>query len=309
MPQIDFAPENKISKSVEFDRLKLKKDEKARILILEKPTDAWVHTLRAPKIVDGQAAQLWQHGRRGDKYLDYDMDFIGRPLCTGDYGILADKGVDGKNCPACKVSMESKQVPPPERRFAMNIIRYATNRDGKLLKPFQASCVVWTYTENIYNKLVDIASETGGLIGNDLVIGPCVSESFQNYENYLPSRENAWKADARTEELVKEVFDLNRIADLDVACGRRVDRKWIEADIKQIADRWAVAEGTARTPDAGEKATLDDELSKMIHDDPWAEPTPSAAPALDAVVDTPTPSNGPAMDFQDLLNQIDNRSS
>ncbi len=328
MPQIDFAPENKISKNVEYDRLKLKKDEKARILFVERPTYAWVHTLRAPKIIDGEAVKVWKDGRKGDKYLDYDLDFISRPLCLGDYGTLADKGVDAEHCPACKAASENDQVPAPERRFAANVIRYATARDGRLLKPFQCSCVVWSFTENIYAKLVDIAAEQGDIIGKDLVIGPCISENFQKYENYLPSDKTAANIDQATRALVDEVYQLNRIEDLEVACGRRVERKWMDNDLKQVADRWAVAKGTTAAPsiaDTPDPRTLSDEMNALLAttptDDPWAgmDATPAASaaeagpsiPTSDSLVTTQparadeTPAQPPAaLDFQALLNNL-----
>ncbi len=323
MPQIDFQPENKISKAVEYDRLKLKKDEKARILLLEPPNYAWVHTLRAPKIIDGQAVKVWKDGRRGEKYLDFDLDFISRPLCLGDYGTLADKGVDTEHCPACKAASESSNVDAPERRFAMNVIRYATSRDGRLLKPFQCSCVVWSFTENIYGKLVDIAAETGGtIVGKDLVIGPCISENFQKYENYLPASQSVYGSDPGVKELVDEVFRLNRIDDRDHACGRRVERKWLDNDLKQVHERWAVANGvgagTSSTLDAADTRDLSTEIGNMLNtstatptpaatDDPWAGV--DATPAVAATAEEPAAATPPAaqtkpVDFQALLDQL-----
>ncbi len=307
MPQIDFSPQHKINKMVDFDRLKLKKDDKARILLLERPTFAWTHTLRAPKIVNDKAVKVWKDGRRGEKYEDFDMDFIARPLCLGDLNILADKGVDGKNCPACEASLESEQVPPPERRFGMNVIRYATNREGKLLKPFQAACVVWTFAEKTYNKLVDIATEADGIIGRDLIIGPCINESFQNYENYLPSNQSVYTTDEATKNLIDEIYAQNRVEDLEAACGRRVERKWMANDIKQVNDRWAIANGDTGTDTTAAAAVVADELGAILAEAPKPAPSQAALPDLASLLDSPPasrPAKAPGTDFDDLLSKF-----
>jgi hypothetical protein len=64
----------------------------------------------------------------------------------------------------------------------MNVIRYALRANGSLVQPFSCQCVVWSFTEGTYNRLVDIAQEHGSLVGRDLVLGPCTDEGFQKFE-------------------------------------------------------------------------------------------------------------------------------
>lgn len=312
MPEIDFDPKFKRSsnEALEFDRLKLKKDERARIALLEKPTFAFVHTLRAPKISNGRAVKVEKKTRRGDVYVDYDLDFIGRPLCMGDLGILADKGVDADNCPACKRSLSCDEVTPPDRRFAMNIIRYAMRANGQLVQPFACSCVVWSFTEGIYNRLVDIAQEHGSLVGRDLLLGPCTDEGFQKYEIQAGSQA-LWQGSEQIKDLVLETFKENRVAELERACGRKAEARWMLKDIDTIAERWRTARGESDGTEAAGNAALTDGLNDLLDN---AGSNGSKDPVdmgslLDSGGATPEPAavvtkSGDAFDFSSLLDEL-----
>ncbi len=295
MPEIDFDPKFKRSsnEALEFDRLKLKKEEKARIALLERPTFAYVHTLRAPKISNGQAVKVEKKTRKGDTYVDYDMDFVGRPLCLGDLGILADKGVDPDNCPACKRSTGTDEITPPDRRFAMNVIRYAMRANGQLVQPFACSCVVWSFTEGVYNRLVDIAQEHGALVGRDLLLGPCTDEGFQKYEIQAGSQA-LWQQSEQLTKLVRETFEQNRVAELERACGRKAEARWMLKDIDSIAERWRTARGAKDgTEAAGGSANLTDGIADLLGDNSKQDPVDVGSLLGN---DTPVAGNGLGQD-------------
>lgn len=319
MPEIDFDPQHKRTSSdaLEFERLKLKKDERARIVLLERPTFAYVHTLRAPKIVSGQAVKVEKKTRRGEIYMDWDMDFIGRPLCLGDLGILADKGVDATNCPACKRSTETDEINQPERRFAMNIIRYTMTRDGRLVEPFSCTAMVWGFTEGIYNRLVDIAQEHGALVGQDLLLGPCTDEGYQKYE-IQAGRSPLWQSSEPIKNTVVATYQSNKVDELERACGRRAETRWMVKDIEQISERWRIARGIPDGTEAAGAAALTTGLDALLGD------TASSGQASTDPVDlggllgatpragdpTPTPTtaatapSGAAFDFNSLLDGL-----
>lgn len=314
MPEIDFAPQFKRSgfDTLDFDRLKLKKDEKARVALLERPTFAFVHTLRAPKISNGRAVKVEKKTRRGETYTDWDMDFVGRPLCLGDLGILTDKGVDADNCPACKRSKETDEVAAPERRFAMNVIRY-NMRGDKLVTPFGCSCVVWSFTEGTYNRLVDIAQEHGALVGRDLVLGPCTDEGFQKFE-IQAGAQSLWQND-KVRQTVEETFRENRVAELERACGRKAEAKWMVKDIDMIAERWRTARGETDGTEAAGASALTDGLNDLLQTQPGnqqqarQEPvdmgsllTDSGSAGRDNV--SVTTSGGQPFDFDSILNDL-----
>lgn len=318
MPQIDWTPEFKRTTTLEFDRLKLKVGERARIVCLEKPTFTWIHTLRAPKIVDGTASKVVKKRKDGTEYVDWDMDFVGRPQCLGDHGIIADEGLDAKNCPVCARAQESEQAQKPERRFAMNIIKYNTKADGTPVSPFGCSSQVWTFTEGNFNKLYDIAQEHGGLVGKDLILGPCqVPEAFQKFD-ITAGAKNLWESDENIKKTVLETHQNNRIEDLETACGRKVEVRWLKEDLDKIRSRWAVAHGekpAANSTEQQDLASLKGELDGLLSGEPEqakpekikaqlrAEPSAAADPAASADSPTDDKRESPAApdDFSKLL--------
>ncbi len=318
MPVADFTPEFKRSADNDFDKLKLKLNEKARVVLLEKPTYAWVHTLRAPKIVNGQPV-MEKKKRGGEEITDYALDFIGRPLCTGDDGILADDAVDPKNCPVCKRAKESDEVAPPERRFAVNVIRYGLQRDGSTISdPFTCTCVVWGFTEGVYNKLYGIAQEyknRGGLIGLDLILGPCQPpEAFQKFD-IMAGSESVWKLDEKLTEVVVKTYQNNKVENLEVACGRKTELRWMKDDLAKISARWRQAHGAeAETGGSAgtEQADLNTGLSELLNTKPvtnttsanstaqWSPVTPEATPAEQKpTTSEPTPEPQPQEEKKD----------
>jgi hypothetical protein len=278
MPQIDWTPEHKRTTNLEFDRLKLKVGERARIVCLEKPSFAWVHTMRAPKIVDGRATKVVKKRKDGTEFADWDMDFVGRPQCNGDFATITEEGLDPKNCPVCARAKESEEVAAPERRFAMNIIKYNTKADGSVVSPFGCSSQVWTFTEGIFNKLYDIAQEYGGLVGRDMVLGPCqVPEAFQKFDISAGAK-NIWEADDAIKKIVVETHQNNRVEDIEATCGRKVENRWLKEDVNKVAARWRVANGggTGVSDAASEKsemASLKGELDNLL-----APPAAAAIP-------------------------------
>lgn len=268
MPQIDWTPEFKRNASIEFDRLKLKVGERARIVCLEKPTFTWVHTLRAPKIVDGRATKIIKRRKDGTEFADWDMDFVGRPQCLGDHGILADDSIDPKNCPLCARAKESEEIQQPDRRFAMNIIKYSTKADGTPVSPFGCTSQVWTFTEGVYNKLYGIAQEHGGLVGVDLMLGPCEApEAFQKFA-ITGGAKNIWESDDAIKRTVIETHKNNKleVGDLETACGRKVELRWLKDDIDKIRNRWRTAHGdTEASPTAAQDVqNLKGELDNLL---------------------------------------------
>lgn len=268
MPQIDWTPEHKRTASLEFDRMKLKVGERARIVLMEKPSFTWVHTLRGPKIVDGKAQKIIKKRKDGSEFADWDMDFIGRPQCIGDHATIAEEGSDAKRCPVCARAADSEECSPPERRFAINVIKYNTRGNGELVTPFGCSCQVWTFTEGTFNKLYEIAQEYGGLVGRDLLLGPCEPpEAFQKFP-MTGGAKNVWEQSDEIRKMVQETHLGNRLEDLEGACGRRVEARWLKDDVNKIAKRWRIARGEESDGDAvsdrADVQSLKSELDNML---------------------------------------------
>jgi hypothetical protein len=303
MPQIDWTPEFKRNAGITFDRMKLKVGERARIVTLEKPTFTWVHTMRAPKIVNGEASKVIKKRKDGTEFVDWDMDFVGRPQCLGDHGIIADEGLDPKNCVICAGAKESEEFSAPERRFAMNVIKYNTKQDGTLIEPFGCASQVWTFTEGIFNKLYGIAQEQNGLVGKDLILGPCEApEAFQKFD-IQPGAKNVWQMSDQITTFVTETHKNNRTEELEAACGRRTELKWLKDDVDKVKTRWRIANGDTSALGGSEKHDV--EALKGELDNLLAPPTPpakaaSAKPAADEEQQRES-TGGEPNDFSALL--------
>lgn len=313
MPQLSFTPENRIGTPNDFPKLKLKVGERKRIVCVEDPTFAYVHTLRAPKIVDGAAIKEEKKRKDGTTYVDYVMDFIGQPICLGDAGILADKGSDPGNCPACAKAAESSEAPAPTRRFAMPVIVYRTRPGGfEVASPFSVDLLVWGFTEGRFSKLVEIAGIVGSLREHDLLLGPCESpEAFQKFDiAYAMSA--AYLEDDQRKGLVSETYAQNRPENLEAACGRKISKAFMIDDLRKIADRWQIANGTAHTGarDAAQSdaaalsaglAGLNAQPATPVDFSTLLGTTPEA-PVAEPV--TPARRDDPPVDFSALLSQM-----
>jgi hypothetical protein len=286
MPRVEFKPENKNEKYERFPRLKLEKDEQARIVVFENPAAVYVHELRAPKIVNGKASFSMQTSRGGEQVERMDMDFIGRPICLGDLNALDEKGVDPKNCPACLESTQSEAFLPPVRRFSVHIFRYATKPGSFALQsPFSGQVMVWSFSETIFSKLVDFVTEHGPLLHHDLNLGPCTVAMYQKYDINI-SATAAFKASKETIAFMQQAVAENKCADLDAMSGRKVTRSWMEEDLDKVRARWRIANGVQQDAvQAAEAANLGADLAGLLDSTTTSTKAPASTgaepPSLD----------------------------
>lgn len=307
MPQIEFDSANKVQQSSDFPRLKLDVGERKRILAgLEIPTFAYVHNLRAPKIVDGKPQMVKRERKDKTTYDDFALDFIGRPQCLGDYGTIKDTGLDAKNCPMCAMARNGDHVDMPQRRFAMHVIVYSTKVNSFELSsgPFSCSLVVWGFTNSIYDKLTDYATEWGSLQQHDLLLGPCTHKDFQKFDIGI-AKDAAWMGNEERKRTVLETYRENKATTpLESFCGRKSELRWIEEDLAKIRERWRIANGEAEPAVADGTETAETRsLSEGLDD-------------LNSSLDTIQPgAEGPqkngktseSLDLGDLLNSGDSQ--
>jgi len=277
MPRVEFKSENKVATTnYDFPKLKLKQGERARILVgLEDPIVEYVHTLRKPQIVNGVPQKVEViNDRTGVKTTEYKMDFVSRPICLGDATILAEKGSDPKNCPACKLAQQhSDYTQPPQRRYAMHVIRYRTKGGTTdLITPFNVECLVWSFTDKTFNKLVDFKEEWGDLRKHDLLLGPCTNETFQQFDITVAAKA-AWLESKERQTLTAQTFKENLIPDLTIAAGSVKQKQWVEQDIGAILEAWATINGAEADVDTSD---LDADLSNLLdkgepEEEKWAD--------------------------------------
>jgi hypothetical protein len=280
MGRVTFSTENKkATTNYDYPKLKLKSGEKARILILEDPVVEYVHTLRKPQIVNGKPIMETKKRKDDTEYQDYKMDFVSRPICLGDEGILDDKGSDEKNCPMCALAKSDPDMTSaPQRRYAMHVVKYKTKPGSTDVQtPFGVDVVVWSFTDRIFGAIVDFKNDWDDLRKHDLVLGPCTNETFQQFDmNVQPKA--AWLQSDADRLLTAESFKNNQIDDLAIACGSKKERKWIDEDIAKIREAWTVVSGAPAEAanDAAISASLDKDLNSLL-DEPAKTEAPAAA--------------------------------
>lgn len=326
----EFTEENVVQGEGGFPRLKLARDEIARIVCLENPWSEYVHNLQMPKLIKGKPVRIEKKKMDGETYEAYDMDFIGNPICLGDPGILREKGRDHKNCPACAEAENSDRVWSAKRRFAMHVIKYETKSRGFLAEPFSCRVVMWCFTEKMFGDLVTIAANNkGGLKAHDLILGPPEEPiSFQKFR-VVPSDEAAWLLGGETrQKLVIETFQGSKVDDrADPFCGKKKNREWIENALVQIRARWNIVNGatTSSSIDMGNDseslaAGLEDLLnssSKSANSAPVdssmadllnASSAPATAPAPSPAPEIPVPEgeSKPVDSLESLLADLGN---
>lgn len=267
MGRVGFTTENK-GKVIDFNypKLKLKAGEKARIIVgLEDPVMEYVHTLRKPVIANGKpVTELVTNDRTGAQTTEYKKDFVGNPICLGDEGIIADKGMDPEHCPACALAKEYPDyAEPPKRRFAMHVIRYRTKAGTfNPTNPFSVEILVWSFTDMVFNKLVDAKEEWGNLLQHDLLLGPCTNETFQKFDINVGS-EAVWLKNEDWKKNVALTFKENQIPDLTIAVGRQVQAAWMKQDVQGILEAWRQAKG-AEDSEPGSQGSLGDDLNSLL---------------------------------------------
>jgi hypothetical protein len=300
MQKMSFTAENKKVTMADYPKLKLGVNERARILCIEEPIVAYVHNLRAPIVVNGQAKMTTAKRNNGEEYETYAFDFIGRPLCLGDEGVIEDKGIDPKNCPACALASESDMAKPPERRFAMHVIRYSIRQGGDIptvATPFSVQLLAWSYPDSVFNKIVDIATEWGDLKQHDLLLGPCKPPvEFQKFDIGVAAKA-AWMepdqdgVDRKT--LVVTTFRENKADDLGSFCGRKVDSRFMAEDVDKIRARWRVVNGQPAADGTESVGALTAGLDELLNEHPggvdeFAPKTAGSGASLSSLLDEDT---------------------
>lgn len=288
MAKITFETKNRIAASVDFPKLKLAKNERARIALLENPEYGWTHDLRAPKIVDGKVEYQIVQRKDGTSFEAPKMEWIGRHRCKGDDEIIEDegRGLDAKHCPMCAVAKENPgKVDAPKRRFAVNVVKYNTKPGTYELSdaPYSVSVFVWQFTEFLYDKLIGINSIVGSLSNNDLLLGPCTDVQFQKFDlNY--AMDAIWSSSPEYKDITLSTLKSTRLdsAGLMNYVARDSELRWIEKDLETVneAHRVLTGKGDESKLAATQMPKLQEDLSKLLDETSPAAPsvTPSEKP-------------------------------
>lgn len=308
MPRVEFSPENKVESPYDYPRLVLDKGERARIIVIEtEPFMEWVHTLRAPQVVDGEAVMeiVNQFGKQVEqpKY-----DFLSRVICHGDYSILDEKGVDPTNCAACKLASETDYVKSPERRFAMHVVKYAIKAGTfEVADPFSVTLIAWVFGNKTFNAITDKQAEWGNLREHDLLLGPCDNKQFQRYEINVGAKAEWLTSDDR-KQLVAQTYKENQAPDLAKLIGRTISVEALKDHLDTIIARSRIAFGSQTVPTTDEilSGSIGSSVSETINVPPTDTDTVTdeASPAEEEPVSAEASESG-ITDFDSLLSELE----
>lgn len=305
MAKMSFSANNKAADNETFPKLKLDQDESARIACYEEPEVGFVHNLRAPKIVNGEVQYKVVNTKNGpDRQMDFE--FIGNPICLGDFDTLQDRGIDPKNCPACKAAQDAPDMfAAPKRRFAMHVFQYQTNGTTKPTKNFQGAVKVWAFTDQKFGEIIDMMEEApNGDIRNIDIVITCENKLFQNFK-MIPSIQVKWQESDATRGQFESIVEDNRAKDLTKFLGRTTRKEWLADDIDKVKTKWRQANGLKdeRADDgfASAERNLDAGLAGLLDNEPAPVRT---APAASTTANS-TSSNAEAASFDDILASLD----
>jgi len=309
MAKMSFKAENKAEDTASFPKLKLDQEESARIACFEEPEVGFVHNLRAPKLINGVVQYKVVKTKDGERE-EMDYDFIGNPICLGDFNTLQDRGSDPKNCPACKAASDAPDMfAPPKRRFAMHVFQYQTNGTKNATRNFQGAVKVWAFTDQKFNELIDLMDEApgGDITKIDIILGPCENKLFQKFK-MVHSGNVKWMESEATQEQFKEIIAENRAKDLEKFLGRSTKKDWLEDDLDKVRARWRVANGQANEVAndglaGAEQGNLGAGLANLLDEAP--EQPKVATVTTAPVVTESAPSTSEAKSFDDILAELE----
>ena len=304
--KVPFGQEWKDKNSIfDFPKLKLDKDEKARIVIIDpEPECEYVHSLRKV-ITDEQGRPLMEEKSRqnGSTYEVPQTEFKGKFLCLGDPETLFDKNIDPDNCPACKLATEnSSAVARPEPRFVLNVLKYNLKKGTTTPNtPFQVELVAWEFSLGRMKTLKGIADEHGNLNQVDLLLGPVEGPLvFQKFPIAVGSKCEAWKSESN-KETAFAVIRNNKEDDLTPILGRRVTFAELQGQVYELVAAYNNAFGIpGALPQAPAKPVKEEpavDISAMLND-------ADAAAVEDDATDEGSAGEPDTEDLQSLLAKL-----
>lgn len=312
MAKLTFTSENKAKTFERFPKLRLEKDEVARILAFEVPEVAFVHNLRSPKIENSKP--VYKKNDKGASELDFT--FLSNPLCLGDPEVIRERGGDVKNCPVCAMAkVNPDMVSNPQRKMAMHVFQYKTNKGKTPVDPFSGSVVVWVFSDKVLNQLIEINDEWDGNLAEVDLILDCKSAMFQQHDiNASPTA--FWKKNDKNKQVVKETIEAQKCQDLEAVIGRRMKADFIQDDLDRIMRDWKFVHRFEGSDDAlsdlgvkVEAPTLTAGMNQLLEDYEPGEAKPAkkaATPKQETkTVESSTPVARETGDFSSVLDDLD----
>lgn len=250
MPQIGFDQQYKRSTFFDYPKLKLEKNEKARVTVVDAPIAEFVHTLVKIVLENGRPImKTVPYGRDGTKTKEVPVhEFMGKFLCLGETETMLKSEADPDHCPMCAAYLEnSGAIGRPQRRVVFHILKHSTKTGSfEIRQPYQAQVLAWEMPDSRFGKLQDIYQEHGDLRKIDICLGPCTKPDWQEYD--ISPGATSVLDDPANKQTALAIVKENMAEDLTPLLGRKISAAEVKAKIKEILEQWDRGFGVPSSP-------------------------------------------------------------
>lgn len=215
----------------EYDKFDVEKNDKARIHIPSgKVVQEHVHVFHREEPIMIE--------RNGRKVPEWSREsFAGSFICLGDFETVMSSPSygDPENCPACKAMNNGPRlIERPKRTFALNVIRYATQKRSTDLRNNNVENQVWRHAD--LRKIEPILQAAREKPLNEIDF--LVEADNSDWKKYMiqPSLgEPAFKKNSELGANMKNAYDKQFSAEvLTDACGRKLTSDALSAEINRL---------------------------------------------------------------------------
>lgn len=221
-----------------FEKFDVEKNDKALIHIPEnKVVQEFVHVMHRdePTMIE----------RNGRKVPEWSREsFAGTFICLGDFEtVLSSPSYgDPANCPACAAMNKGpKLVERPKRTFALNVVRYATNRRSYDLRNNNVDVQIWRHADVRKLEPVLMAARQQPLNTIDFM----VEADNSDWKKYIIQPKLGDPTFVSNDELksnMKNAYgNLFPEASLTDACGRKLSKDALQSEIGRLESEYRLA--------------------------------------------------------------------
>jgi len=228
-----------------FDRFKMDRNEKSRILIPStKIAQFYVHVFH-----NEEPAQIEQNGRTVSKWDT--SSFAGMYICTGDVNKVSKnpRFGDPAGCPACAAMQDTTKpqlVEFAKKTFSMNIIQFSTKPNSYDLRNRNVSVKVWKHGDAAKIQPVQLAAQQTDISKIDFLIETDGTE-WKKMNINVSLDGSASLKDEKLAEAVKELVE-NELYDdqtLITACGRQLTSDELDNEVNQLYRQYEASHGVS----------------------------------------------------------------
>ena len=220
-----------------YDKFDVEKNDKARIHIPSgKVVQEHVHVFHReePTMIERNGRKVPQWSRES---------FAGTFICLGDFEtVLASPSYgDPTNCPACKaMNSGARLIERPKRTFALNVVRYATQKRSTDLRNKNVENQVWRHADVRKSEPILQAAREKPLTEIDFLIEADNSD-WKKYQIQPSLGEPAFKKDSALEANMQNAYE-NQFSEevLTDACGRSLTTEALAAEIHRLEAEYRI---------------------------------------------------------------------